>query len=491
MRNKDLWASFDEVYCLTLEGDIERQRHASAELCSAGLRGFKFIDGVKAGSEQVSEAYTSGKVHAFPPCFRCGAVSCGNSECNNVLIEPQVGCFLSFIKIFKIAAASASLTFLMIEDDVKFFDYAHELAAAALCRERLLELGFFSAEPCLIGLGRGISLNETFRFDGTFDFLPRRKLPQNPCFAFNRAFAELALAHFDKIYHTVDVFIHFQISDHAQHYSLEPPLSYELSTSKGTLPSRIHPKQSAFEIASNSDETRAAARFAFDRHLKHVKRIPLAVIGNPRGGTGFMAQALKRFGLDIGHEALGVDGISSWLFAVPDTNLPFGEAGYACNSRFVSPEKTVAIVRTSPQAILSMQIENSKNIQSYCYRKKWINTLFDVDLDMFKTDFERALAAYVFWYRIVALRKPVAWICLERAGEDVPQLFSSNILQRRLNPDPVSFTKVTNVRKPYFGQRYDHSFGDFAAGIQSSDTFLVRQYRQLQMELHPVFFGRF
>jgi Glycosyltransferase family 25 (LPS biosynthesis protein) len=488
VKNSKLWASFDEVYCLTLEGDVERQRHASAELCAVGLRGFKFIDGINAKSPEVVEAYRSGNVHAFPPCFRCGLASCGSAECNNILIEPQVGCYLSFMKIFRRAASSNSNTFLVVEDDIKFPDYAQGLAAIALTNAVLGELGFFSPEPCLIGLGRGISPGERLCFEGQFEFLPRRKQPQNPCFAFNRAFAEFALYRFRTISHTVDVYIHFQLSDEARHYSLEPPLAYELSSSTGTLPSRIHPKPIAFENPSNDHDTRATAKAAFEGHLKHVKNIPVAVIGGPRGGTGFMAHALKQFGWDIGHESLGADGISSWLFAVSDVDLPFGEDLYARNSRFVYADRTIAVVRTSPQAVFSLQMENAKNIQSYCFRRRWIKSCFDVDLDSFKTDFECALGAYVFWYRIVILRRPVAWICLERASEDLPRLFAK-LLEKRREPHLPALREVRNARKPYLGQVYEPISGDFSSQLKSADPFLREQYALLKNELCPLFYG--
>ena len=488
MESSKLWASFDEVYCLTLEGDIERQRHASAELCAAGLHGFKFIDGIGAKSSHVAEMYSTDKVVAFPPCFRCGLTACGSVDCNNVLIEPQVGCYLSFMKIFRRAFASNSNTFLVVEDDVKFHDYAQALASVALTGVGLEDLGFFSSEPCLIGLGRGISPAERPHFEGQFEFLPRRKQPQNPCFAFNRAFAGLALSRFGKISHTVDVYIHFQLSEEARHYSLEPPLAYELSASAGSLPSRIHPKPIAFENPSNSDDRRAMAKAAFERHLKHAQYIPLAVIGSPRGGTGFMAHALKQFGWDVGHESLGADGISSWLFAVADVDLPFGEDLYARNSRFVHADKTIAVVRTSTQAVFSTQLENSKNIQSYCFRRKWIKSCFDVDLDTFKTDFERALAAYVFWYRIVISRRPAAWICLERAAEDIPRLFA-RLLQKKREPHLPALREVRNAKKPYLGQVYEPISGDFSSLLKSSDPFLQEQYSLLRNELCPVFTG--
>ncbi|MFK4998907.1 hypothetical protein ACI2OX_21260 [Bacillus sp. N9] len=42
------------------------------------------------------------------------------------------------------------------------------------------------------------------------------------------------------------------------------------------------------------------------------------VLGHPRSGTGYMAYLLRQFGYGIGHERMGKDGISSWMFAVND-----------------------------------------------------------------------------------------------------------------------------------------------------------------------------
>ena len=340
-----MWSAFEEVFCLTLEGDFERQRHAAAELCRAGLHSFKFLEGIGPNSREVADAYQRGIVHSFPPCFRCGNLQCRNPQCNNTLVPQQVGCFLSFLKAFKIAAASRSSRFLLVEDDVKFPEYLQDLGQVALTSNRLLELGFYGTEPCLIGLGRRKPPSANWRFDGSFEFIPGRKLPQNPCFAFNRAFAEMALARFHKISHTVDVYIHYELSQSSQHFSLEPSLAYELSASTGELPSRIHPKAIAFENAANPPEVQALARQAYERHIKHTLCVPLAIIGSPCCGTGYMAHALRQYGLDIGHEVMGRDGISSWQFAVRDTDLPFGSCIYSRNSQYVFPRQTIGVIR--------------------------------------------------------------------------------------------------------------------------------------------------
>lgn len=487
MENSTVWSAFEEVFCLTLEGDVERQRHASKELDRVGLRGFRFLEGVAADSAEVQEAFDSGLVHTFPTCFRCGQIQCGRTDCNNTLIKPQVGCFLSFIKLFRLAVASRSNTFLLVEDDVRFPDYAEDLARAALNPEQLRRQGFFDDEPCLISMGRGKAPGDVWRFDGAFQFIPGRKLPQNPCFAFNKAFARLAIDRFVKIAHTSDVYIHFQISEFARHYSLEPTLAYELSTSTGALPSRIHPKAAAFENEENLPETRQRARAAFERHLKHTLCIPLAVVGSPGCGTGTVARLLERHGLDVGHETIRPDGISSWAFAVFDTDLPFGQDLYAANSSFVYPRQYLAVISDPQRAVPILILENSKNIQSYAFRRRWILKTFGIDIDRFSSGFERALASYVYWYRLVLARKPVAWIRLEDAEQDLAAVFSSGLLTAKPAPEREPAVERDEGGKPYMGVEYPVPYIPFVERLAASDRFLQDEYWKFQCEIPGVF----
>ncbi|MDB5705623.1 MAG: hypothetical protein JWN66_2739 [Sphingomonas bacterium] len=485
MHNTDRWSCFDQAYCLTLEGDIERQRNASNELCAIGLRGFRFVEGFKANSEEVCAAYAAGRVHDHPTCFRCARQSCGSDDCNNIIIPAQVGCFLGFMKIFETAVASGLDRFLVTEDDVRFHPWAGNIADVALTKRRLSKLGLFSDEPCIIGLGRRIVIPAGASRPTSVRFL-QEKTPQNHCFAFNRAFAELALRRFDKVSHTADVFIHMQLASSAHHHSLESPLAHELSFDTGEFPSRIHPKEVALARITEPG-AHAEARAAVLNHLKHAQATPLSVIGAPRGGTAYMSHALGTFGLDVGHERLGADGICSWMHAVSGTDLPFGEDMYARNSRFVWPEKVIAVVRTSPNAIFSTLVENAKNPQSYAFRRRWIKREFDLDLDRFRTDFERALAAYVFWYRLVERKNPVGWIALERASAELPTLFSSGLLTARQEPDVATLAMVINRRKLYFGHSYDPPEQEFGPALRSADSFLRTEYGRLRDDLWPVF----
>jgi len=52
----------------------------------------------------------------------------------------------------------------------------------------------------------------------------------------------------------------------------------------------------------------------------------ILITGCPRSGTKYIACLLEELGLDVRHEAMGRDGISSWCLAVPAAAVPWGPA---------------------------------------------------------------------------------------------------------------------------------------------------------------------
>ena len=60
----------------------------------------------------------------------------------------------------------------------------------------------------------------------------------------------------------------------------------------------------------------------------HYHEMPMLLLtGCPRSGTGYAARIFQAQGLDIGHEQVGTDGVSSWLFAVLDRHYPWHQRG--------------------------------------------------------------------------------------------------------------------------------------------------------------------
>lgn len=74
------------------------------------------------------------------------------------------------------------------------------------------------------------------------------------------------------------------------------------------------------------------------------------VIAPPRSGTGYAAKCLQSIGFDVGHERLGENGISSWLWAV---NC-FDNARWGDNYRDIKPDVTIMLNRNVIDHIASL-----------------------------------------------------------------------------------------------------------------------------------------
>ncbi|WP_142995652.1 GT-D fold domain-containing protein [Zobellella denitrificans] len=156
-------------------------------------------------------------------------------------------------------------------------------------------------------------------------------------------------------------------------------------------------------------------------HLNHqlAKRQPTSnpssykvqLIGHPRCASGYVAGILSNCGIRLGHEKFARDGICSWMHAVRDCHVPWGNAPYT-DLKF---EMMLAYARSPIKSIPSIAMENCK-ARSFSFRRYHIYDLEGVDIAEFGTSLERAIASYVYWYRIV-LRNTLAGVirveCLE------------------------------------------------------------------------------
>ena len=59
-------------------------------------------------------------------------------------------------------------------------------------------------------------------------------------------------------------------------------------------------------------------------HKTNMKTKPIVITGCPRSGTRFASHILRLNGLDVGHEKLGKDGISSWTLTAGSLDSPCG-----------------------------------------------------------------------------------------------------------------------------------------------------------------------
>lgn len=87
----------------------------------------------------------------------------------------------------------------------------------------------------------------------------------------------------------------------------------------------------------------------------------ILVTAHPRSGTGFAANTLQTAGLDVGHERLGKDGISSWMWAANDRNVPFGD-GY----RDIKPDRVCHLIRKPIDCIASVAFTEHHSLPFRC-----------------------------------------------------------------------------------------------------------------------------
>ena len=73
------------------------------------------------------------------------------------------------------------------------------------------------------------------------------------------------------------------------------------------------------------------------------------ITGHPRSGTGYAAALFSANGYDVGHEQMGVHGISSWQ--LPAGFKEFGHCDYSIGQEF---ERTIYLLREPCSAVLSI-----------------------------------------------------------------------------------------------------------------------------------------
>lgn len=124
--------------------------------------------------------------------------------------------------------------------------------------------------------------------------------------------------------------------------------------------------------------------------MKGYKKI--LVVGHPRCGTAFMAELLRSYGLDIGHETMGLHGISSWMMAVEDESYPYSKF-LKQNFKF---DRVFISIRHPLDALQSIvNIENGVGAdKSIAFREKHMNIRVE------KT-YNSAAESFLKWYEII------------------------------------------------------------------------------------------
>lgn len=445
---------FDQVWVLSLPSAEERRRHITRHLPEMGIENFSYFDATSADDPLVERTMRSGEVMRFPPCFRCGQLECGDPDCNNFLIPAQVAVFLSYRRLWRAIADGPAERVLVLEDDVLFHPHAARVLAWVAAETAAGRLPFTAEYRCLLRLGWARCEEHSpgdapCRADNTLKMA-------NPCHALTRKFAVALLERYRRIEHTADVFLHHLAPRPDEAYTVYPPIASELSWTDGVFASSIHPKPVRADFLRAKGDAAGADAYAREvsAHVKKKYYRPLLLTGHPRCGTGYAANLCRQLGLDVGHEKLGTDGISSWMFAVDADRNPYALDEVASSRRSFVWRYLVMPVRDIGAAAGSVMRDSLHAPPSYDFRREHVLRHLDIDLNDLADPLERAVWSVTSWARIVLGQQPdLCWRI-----EDQQELLRAFLLDQGLCPGAqrvtVLDTSPVNSDQLYRGVRY-------------------------------------
>lgn len=452
---------FDRIVVVSLPGSEERRAYIREHLPAMGIRAFDFFDATAADDPKVARAYAEGQVATYPNCFRCGGLDCGNDDCNNVLIPPQVATFITYLRLWAEIAQGRHERVLVMEDDVRLHPHTPRVLEWLAGQVTAGAVPFRGGRAALLRLGWALSPEH----DGTACHASDAVRMSNPCHAITRDYAWALLQRFERIVHTADEYQHRLAPQPGEAFTVFPPIASELSWSAGVFASTIHPKAVRTRHLRAIGDADAARRHeqVLVRHVKKKHFRPLLIAGHPRCGTGYAASLCGQLGLDVGHEKLGRDGISSWMFAVDADENPYALDAVSRTRRAFAWKHLVMPVRSLADAAASVMRESEHAPPSYAFRRQHIAALTGLDLDTLPTPFERAVRSIVAWMRIVHAQQPALWFRIEDQADRLRDFLVEQGLVDAAHRATVLDTAKVNADKAYRGVRHEKPAVDTAA----------------------------
>lgn len=159
--------------------------------------------------------------------------------------------------------------------------------------------------------------------------------------------------------------------------------------------------------------------------MKPLKK-KLLIIGHPRCGSGFASQICKDVGLDIAHERMGGDGISSWMFAVDSWNYPFG-IEYASNNKYVKFDRIVQHIRNPFEALPSIIVENRVS-KSFAFRDRHIRRYLGISMNDYDSEVNKAALSFLGWHLMCQEKKPEMIFRVEDQAEYFSEYLYENFI---------------------------------------------------------------
>jgi hypothetical protein len=198
-----------------------------------------------------------------------------------------------------------------------------------------------------------------------------------------------------------------------------------------------------------SDFVQPLGGLAAIAHFTRPARRRILVMGHPHCGSGSTAALMRKCGFDVGHEDMGRDGISSWMFAAHAPSVPYGGASpLSWVPLHTDFDVTVQHLRDPFQATVSIIVENTVE-PSLAFRRENILRAFGFDITEFTNELDRAIASYLFWNKLVELRRPTFTFRIE---DQAPALVS--FLAARFPDRFIRGADIAMPRENGFERRY-------------------------------------
>ena len=433
---------------VSLPASKERRDRLNRYLPENGIFDYKFFDACGPSAPAVRRLYEEGKVKDFPNCFRCGKLTCGKDDCNNVLIPPQVANVVTFRRLWAEIAARDEIT-LVMEDDVVLHEYAAKMLARL---DKAVESGELKLGQGHCGLIRlGWALGGEHDGERPFEISNEVRM-SNPMYIITPDFAANLVTAPEEVITTSDIILHRDAPLPGQAVTLFPPIASDLSWSTGAIDSTIHPKtRRIIYLEAQGDEGAAQAHANKVRdHRNHIFYRPLLITGHPRTGTGFAADICCQAGLQVGHETDGLHGVSSWMMAADAHENPWFGHPVTRSRRTFHSDIVVQTVRDPLTALPSILREDSHAPASVAFRRQYIKEAMGVDLADSPTAADRACLSLCLWAEMIDEADHFFRI------EDGASQLVSFLHKRGLPVDRTVklTTHPVNANKLYKGSRY-------------------------------------
>ena len=182
----------------------------------------------------------------------------------------------------------------------------------------------------------------------------------------------------------------------------------------------------------------------------------LLIYGHPRCGTKYISSLLKNLNLDVGHEAFGKDGISSWMLCF-DGKVPYSRDEASSRREHLVFNSEFAISRNPLNAIPSIMVENLYSEKSLEFRNKKILENFNVAITNFSTNLETAIASYTYWYKYI-IEKNIEIFRIKNQIKSLSCILEEIFTDQtslKITQEIIDKTGIVNASKPYNGVVYE------------------------------------